>query len=425
MTHDHFNVKLQCATALDANDSLALFRERFHLPTSNGIKKTYLCGQSLGLQPKLAAKLLNEELQKWQTHAVEGHFTGDRAWLSYHELLTPYLAELCGGLAEEVVAMNSLTVNLHLMLISFYRPTSSRFKVLIEASAFPSDRYAIVSQIRLHGHDPATALIEIAPRNGEDAVRTEDIAELLNREGASIATVMLPGVQYLTGQVLDMQAIAQVAHLNGCTVGFDLAHAIGNVPLTLHDWNVDYAVWCSYKYLNSGPGSIAGCFVHQRHAREDLPRLTGWWGHDKESRFDMPEHFSPIAGAQGWQLSNPPIFACAPLLASLQVFHEAGMAQLRTKSLRLTGYLRFLLQAWMQNKLNIITPTNQDAHGCQLSIRLGTSVSAAKHIHQQLIDKNFMIDWRAPDIIRVAPVPLYNRFDEVWNFAHTLRELLS
>ncbi len=421
-----FTTDQSTALSLDANDPLASFRDEFYIPLDkNGKQQTYLCGQSLGLQPKKAALLINEELKKWQTQAVDGHFEGDRPWFSYHELLTSGLAELTGALPSEVVAMNSLTVNLHLMVISFYRPTPQRFKILIEDSAFPSDRYAVVSQIKLHGYDPATALIAIKPRDGEDIIRTEDIIALLKREGQSIATVMLPGVQYLTGQLFDMKTITHATHGQGCTVGFDLAHAIGNVPLQLHDWNVDYAVWCSYKYLNSGPGSIAGCFVHQRHAKENLPRLAGWWGHDKDSRFDMPLEFSPITGAEGWQLSDPPIFACTPLFASLQVFKEARMNRLREKSLKLTDYLRFLLQTWLATKVIIITPSDDEFHGCQLSLRLNMPVSMAKRIHQQLLDKGIVVDWREPNIIRVAPIPLYNRYIDVWQFAQALRELMQ
>ncbi|HEX2585370.1 MAG TPA: kynureninase [Steroidobacteraceae bacterium] len=423
--NNHFSTERGFATQLDNSDPLALFRKQFHIPVRNGVEQTYLCGHSLGLQPKRTAELINEELTQWQRRAVDGHFEGPRPWLSYHELLTPGLSELTGAQAPEVVAMNSLSVNLHLMLISFYQPTKQRYKIVIEDSAFPSDRYAVTSQIRLHGFDPTAALITIKPRDGEDTIRTEDILSLLQSEGLSIATVMLPGVQYLTGQAFDMKAIAAAAHAQGCSVGFDLAHAIGNIPLHLHDWNVDFAIWCSYKYLNSGPGSIGGCFVHQRHATENLPRLAGWWGHDKASRFEMPAEFSPIAGAEGWQLSNPPIFACTPLLASLDVFRQAGMHQLRDKSLQLTGYLRFLLQSWLGGEISIITPQQNDAHGCQLSLRLNTTVDRARNIHQQLLSREFVTDWREPNIIRIAPVPLYNCYDDVWRVANALREIMQ
>jgi len=422
---NQFSTESSCAAELDSSDPLAPFREQFHLPVHDGRTQTYLCGHSLGLQPKRTAQLINEELAYWQTRGVDGHFEGSRAWLSYHELLAPGLAELTGALNPEVVAMNSLTVNLHLMLTSFYRPTPPRHKILIEHNAFPSDRYAVISQIRLHGFDAATALVTVKPRDGEDTIRTEDIIALLAREGESIATVMLPGVQYLSGEAFDMEAITRAAHAKGCNVGFDLAHAIGNIPLQLHDWNVDFAVWCSYKYLNSGPGAIGGCFVHERHAKESLPRLAGWWGHDKSSRFEMPTEFSPIAGAEGWQLSNPSILACAPLLASLEIFKEAGVQRLREKSLQLTAYLRFLLDAWSSRRITIITPQDDHQHGSQLSLRLRTDVERAREVHRQLLARGFVVDWREPDIIRVAPVPLYNRYRDVWSFAVALREIMQ
>ena len=427
MNNFAFNLEHTTALALDGADPLAAMRAEFHLPcNADGQVQTYLCGHSLGLQPKRTAALINEELLNWQQHAVEGHFHGERPWLSYHELLTNGLAELTGALPLEVVAMNSLSVNLHLLLTSFYRPTPQRYKILIERDAFPSDRYAVASQLRLHGFDPATALIELAPRAGEDALHTEDLLDVLQREGPRIATVLLPGVQYLTGQLLDMQAITRAAHQHGCTVGFDLAHAIGNAPLQLHDWNIDFAVWCSYKYLNSGPGAIGGCFVHERHATQfDLPRLAGWWGHDKASRFAMPHDFKPLPGAEGWQVSNPSILASAPLLASLQVFQQAGLARLRNKSLQLTGYLQFLLQALLAQQVSIITPLDAAARGSQLSLRIHAPLEQALRIHQQLMSQGYICDWRDPDIIRVAPTPLYNRYLDVWNFVQTLRILLT
>lgn len=421
-----FTAEPSVAAALDADDPLASFREQFHLPVRHGKVQTYLCGHSLGLQPRRTQQLIEEELHHWRTDAVEGHFNAPRPWLSYHELLTTGLAALTGSLSTEVVAMNSLTVNLHLMLTSFYRPTSQRFKILIEDSAFPSDRYAAASQIKLHGHDPASALITIPARDGEDTLRTGDIIAVLQREGHNIATVLLPGVQYLTGQCLDIETITRVAHQHGCTVGFDLAHAIGNVPLQLHQWDVDFAVWCSYKYLNSGPGAIGGCFVHERHAHDfSLPRLAGWWGHDKHTRFAMPAEFSAIPGAEGWQLSNPPILACAPLLASLELFEHAGASALRNKSLLLTAYLRYLLQHWLKDRVDIITPPEDEAHGCQLSLRMRVAVDHAREIHRALLESGCVVDWREPDIIRVAPVPLYNRFADVWTFANALREIMQ
>jgi kynureninase len=412
---------LDHATGMDAQDSLATYRSEFHLPVAaNGQPQTYFCGHSLGLQPRRARDYVLEELREWEKHAVEAHFNAVRPWLSYHERLTPGLALLAGALPSEVVAMNSLTVNLHLLLASFYRPTPERYKILIERSAFPSDRYAAVSQIQWHGFDPRTALIEVGPRAGEELVRTEDIEAILQRDGATIAAVMLPGVQYLTGQCFDMAEIVRLAHRQGCLVGFDLAHAIGNVPLALHDWNADFAVWCSYKYLNSGPGAIGGAFVHERHHAATLPRLAGWWGHDKASRFAMPEQFNPIRGAEAWQLSNPPILAAAPLLSSLELFTRAGMPALRDKSLRLTAYLEQLLRERASQQVTILTPQDSAARGAQLSLRLNMTREQAKHVHAQLAARDFICDWREPDVLRVTPAPFYNTYKEVWMLVDTL-----
>lgn len=414
------------ALALDQADPLAAYRSQFHIPqTTNGNKVLYFCGHSLGLQPKNTAALVQQELQHWQQNAVEGHFTGARPWLSYHEQLTEGLAELCGALPIEVAAMNSLTVNLHLLLISFYKPTPKRHKIVIEANAFSSDRYAVSSQLTLHGYDPETSLIELKPRVGEDVLRTEDILSLIEREGHAISALVLPGVQYLTGQYLDIPRITQAAHQQGCVIGFDLAHAIGNVPLQLHEWNVDFAVWCGYKYLNSGPGAIGGMFVHERHAqRPELPRLAGWWGHDKQTRFTMPHDFSPLLGAEGWQLSNPPILACAPLISSLEIFHSARLSKLRAKSVQLTEFLYGLLTAHCP-KVSVITPSDPSQRGCQLSLRLAMSPSKAKRIYEDLALQGIMCDWREPDIIRVAPTPLYNTYFEVFTFVATLQSMLK
>jgi kynureninase len=414
------------AALLDADDRLAPLRAEFHIPRRpDGSSAVYLCGHSLGLAPKDAARIVNEELAAWAQLGVDGHFDSARPWLPYHEQFSGSLARLAGALPDEVVAMNSLTVNLHLMLTSFYRPTARRHKILIEKQAFPSDRYALASQIQQHGFDPNSSLLECTPRPGQATIRTQDICELIEREGAQIATVMLPGVQYLSGECFDMQAIAACALRQGCRVGFDLAHAIGNVPLSLHDWNADFAVWCSYKYLNGAPGAIGGCFVHERHARDaDLPRHAGWWGHDKATRFAMPETFSPLPGAQGWQLSNPPILAAAPLLASLQLFDRAGMDSLRRKSIALTGYLESLLQG-LRDSLTIVTPSNPDARGSQLSLRLHRSATEARQIHNALTQRGFICDWREPDVIRVAPVPMYNTFTEVWDFVAALEHILA
>ena len=411
----------------DSRDELAAFRESFHLPLGkDGSPSIYFCGHSLGLAPRRTAQVLNEELDAWAQLGVEGHFDSPRPWLSYHERLAPGLARLTGALESEVVAMNSLTANLHFMLTSFYRPTPERARILIEKSAFPSDRYAVASQIAQRGFDPDTHLLEVAPRPGEAHLRDEDVCDLIEREGHSIATVLLPGVQYLSGQCLDMATITECARRQGVAVGFDLAHAIGNMPLQLHDWNADFAVWCSYKYLNSGPGAIGGAFVHQRHGREfDLPRFAGWWGHDKATRFDMPDEFRPLPGAEGWQLSNPSIFAAAPLLASLQLFDEAGMARLRAKSIALTGFLSDLLQHTLRESVTVLTPAGPAARGCQLSLRLHRSPAAARSVHRALSTDGYVCDWREPDVIRVAPVPLYNTFTEVWDFVAALTRALE
>lgn len=378
----------------------------------------YLCGHSLGLQPKIVRDYINEELQDWSALGVEGHFNARRPWLSYHETLTAQTARLVGAHPTEVVVMNSLTVNMHLMLVSFYRPTSKRFKILIEADAFPSDRYAAESHLKWHGYDPQEALLTLQPRPGEAAVRPEDIANLLHYEGETIALIWLGGVNYYTGQVFDMAAITDIGHTQGCTVGFDLAHAAGNIVLALHDWDVDCAVWCSYKYLNAGPGAAAGCFVHERYAnRSDLPRLAGWWGHNKDTRFQMPDDFDPISGAEGWQISNPPIFQLAALRASMNIFDRAGMANLRAKSERLTGYLEYLIHDRALPDITLITPDNPTQRGAQLSLQIKHHGRA---LHQRLTDSHIICDWREPDVIRVAPVPLYNTFLDVFTFVNAL-----
>jgi kynureninase len=413
------------ALALDAQDPLAPWREQFHVPAKpDGTPCIYLCGHSLGLMPRAVRARVNEELDAWQAHGVEGHFTGARPWVNYHEQLRPGLAVLTGALPIEVVAMNSLTVNLHLLLVSFYRPTPERYKILIEQGAFPSDRYAAVAHLRWHGFDPATALIEVAPRPGETLLRDEDLLEHIDREGQAIALVLLPGTQYLTGQVLDLAPLIERAHARGAMVGLDLAHTIGNLPLQLHALNTDFAVWCSYKYLNGGPGALAGCFVHERHAQASLPRLAGWWGHDSASRFAMPNEFQSLPGAEGWQVSNPPILSSAPLLASLEVFASAGIERLRDKSVALTGFLERLLRP-LEPALEIITGAAPASRGCQLSIRLHRPPAEARRVQLQLGDRGIVCDWREPDVVRIAPVPLYNSFADVWDFVATLRLLLE
>ncbi|RMD90026.1 MAG: kynureninase [Calditrichaeota bacterium] len=418
-----YKIEKSFAEELDANDPLAKFRELFYIPEFNGKSCIYFCGNSLGLQPRHAREYILQELQDWAELGVEAHFKARTPWLNYHEFLTEQTARLVGALPSEVVVMNTLTVNLHLMLVSFYRPTAKRHKILIEARAFPSDRYAVVSHIRFHGLEPEQTLIEVQPQPGEFTIRTESLLEIIEREGEQIALILLGGVNYYTGQAFEMQKITRAGHEKGCLVGFDLAHAVGNLELNLHDWGVDFAVWCSYKYLNGGPGCVAGCFVHERHAHNfDVPRFAGWWGHDKRTRFTMPPDFKPIPGAEGWQLSNPPILSMAPLRSSMQIFDQAGMAKLRQKSKLLTGYLEFLLNSHKNSNFKIITPPEPEERGCQLSIQVK---KGGKDLHKKLIKNHFICDWREPDVIRVAPVPLYNRFIEVFQFAEFFKKQVA
>ena len=426
MTGPSFQAGEDFAIALDARDPLAHFRERFCLPkTKGGEDCIYLCGHSLGLQPKTANAYLQQGMRDWAQLGVEGHFHGKNPWMPYHRLLTQQTAALVGALPTEVVVMNSLTVNLHLMMASFYRPTKERYKILVERGAFPSDQYAVKSQIHFHGFDPATALLELTPRDGESCMRDEDIESLIEREGASIALILLGGVNYVTGQVFDMAGITKAGQRKGCVVGFDLAHAAGNIPLRLHDWGPDFAVWCSYKYLNGGPGCVAGCFVHERHARAwELPRFAGWWGHDEKTRFQMGPDFQPMAGAEGWQLSNPPILALAPLRASMEVFSEAGLDHLRDKSVSLTGYMEFLLAQHASPKLkfSIITPREPERRGAQLSVRV---TGKGRELCDRLAAAGVIGDWREPDTFRVAAVPLYNSYQDVYRFVQRFSVALS
>ncbi len=404
------------ALAMDERDPVREFRKRFLFPKPvGGHECVYLCGHSLGLQPKTAAAYLEQELKDWADLGVEGHFQAKNPWMPYHRLLTSQTAELVGAKPLEVVAMNSLTINLHLMMISFYRPTKTKHKIVIERGAFPSDQYAVKSQISFHGFEPATSLIELTPRPGEVGVRDEDVDLLLDREGDGIALVMIGGVNYASGQAFDMARITRMAHRKGCVVGFDLAHAAGNLQLKLHEWGPDFAVWCSYKYLNGGPGCIAGCFVHERHARApNLPRFTGWWGHDESTRFEMGPTFQPMPGADGWQLSNPSIMSLAPLRASMEVFHEAGMDRLRAKSVSLTGYLEFLLNCNASQNFSIVTPSEKERRGAQLSIRIPQK---GRSFCEKMTSEGVFGDWREPDTFRVAPVPLYNSYQDVFRFA--------
>jgi len=404
------------AIAMDERDPLGSYRRRFCFPkTASGQDCVYLCGHSLGLQPNSVREYIQDELKDWAQLGVEAHFRGRNPWMPYHRLLTEQTAKLVGAQPIEVVVMNSLTVNLHLMMVSFYRPSAKRFKIVIERGAFPSDQYAVKSQIRFHGLDPEVSLIELTPRAGESCLRDEDIESLIEREGNSIALIMLGGVNYSTGQAFDVARITQVGRARGCIVGFDLAHAAGNLPLKLHEWGPDFAVWCSYKYLNGGPGCGAGCFVHERHATAwDLPRFAGWWGHDENIRFEMGPDFQPIAGAEGWQLSNPSILSLAALRASMDIFHEVGMERLRAKSVSLTGYLEFLLEQHASDRFSIITPRESERRGAQLSIRVARNGRA---LCEHLTQAGIVGDWREPDTFRVAPVPLYNSYHDVYRFA--------
>ncbi|MGB0929992.1 MAG: kynureninase [Chitinophagales bacterium] len=419
-----FQNTLSFAQKMDENDPLKSFRQKFHLPIQkSGEPFIYLCGNSLGLQPKSTRAAIEQELKDWENHGVEGHFHAKTPWLPYHEFLTEAIAEVVGAKPIEVVVMNTLSVNLHLMMVSFYRPTAKRHKILIEFDAFPSDKYAVASQIKFHGFDPAESLIELKAREGEECIRMEDIEAVIEAEGEEIALIMIGNTNYYTGQFFDMKRIAALGHAKGCKVGFDCAHGAGNVDLNLHESGVDFAVWCSYKYINSGPGSLGGCFVHERHAHDKtLPRFEGWWGHNKETRFGMRDGFDPIPGVEAWQLSNPPILSMAAIKASLEVFMEAGMENLRAKTVKLTGYLEFLIDEMNEIRIKIITPRDSKQRGCQLSIQVQ---DADKTLFNQITKAGVIADWREPDVIRVAPVPLYNSFEDVYRFVEILKEELK
>jgi kynureninase len=416
---------LAFAQSLDAQDPLRHFRDQFYIPQHNSQPVVYFTGNSLGLQPKGARAAVEQELKDWAGLGVEGHFQGKNPWYSYHERLTDSSARLVGALPHEVVVMNNLTTNLHLMLVSFYRPAGKRVKLLMEAGAFPSDQYALESQARLHGLNPEEVIIEIAPREGEVTLRTEDITKAIREAGEELALVMMGGVNYYTGQAFEMGEITAAAHGVGAKAGFDLAHAAGNLALKLHEWGPDFAVWCTYKYLNSGPGGTAGVFVHERHAdNPDLLRFAGWWGHDKEVRFQMKKGFKPMRGAEGWQLANAQIFPMALHRAALDLFDEAGIENLRAKSEQLTGYLEWLLDELNQlhpgrEPFRILTPRDPQQRGCQLSL---VARENGRALFDQLTASGVIADWREPDVIRVAPVPLYNTFEDVWRFVNILRE---
>ena len=426
-----FKNTAEFAASMDKNDPLISFADEFYFPIMDGKKVIYLTGNSLGLQPKSTQDYVLSELEDWATYGVEGHFHGRNPWYSYQEILTDQLATLLGALPVEVVAMNSLTTNLHLLMVSFYRPTASRNKIICEYDAFPSDLYAVQSQAAYHGFDPDKTVVMLKAREGEYLLRTEDIISAIEKEGASLATVMLGAVNYYTGQFLDLKRIADAAHKVGATVGFNLAHATGNVMLKLHDWDVDYACFCSYKYLNAGPGGVSGIFIHEKFADDKtIPRFAGWWGNDPETRFTIPRTFVPARGARSWQLSNAPVLPMAALKASLDIFEDAGFDELRKKSVQLTSYLQFVLEEVNKNyksasgkdALKIITPSSPEERGCQISIIINEN---GKEVHRKLTDNGVIVDWREPDVIRAAPVPLYNSFSDVFEFGKQLADALQ
>ena len=414
---------LAFAKECDANDPLAHFREEFLFPKDqNGNPLIYLCGNSLGLQPKRTKSYIEQELKDWAAYGVEGHTDATHPWLPYHEFLTENMASLVGAKPSEVVVMNTLTTNLHLLMVSFYQPTKTKYKIVVESDAFPSDKYAVESQLQFHGFDPAEGLLLWKPREGEELCRFEDLEAIMEEQGDEIALLMIGSTNYYSGQHFPLQKITELGHKHGCLVGFDLAHGAGNIAPNLHETGADFAVWCSYKYLNSGPGSLGALFVHERHAHNPkLKRFAGWWGHNKQTRFNMRHDFDVLPGAEGWQLSNPPILSMAAIRASLSVFIEAGFENLRKKSRRLTGYLEFLIDDLNDSRIHIITPRNPEERGCQLSIQVK---SADKAMHTQLTEAGVISDWREPDVIRVAPTPLYNSFEDVYEFVQRLKSIL-
>ncbi len=414
---------LEFARRMDAEDPLRHFRSRFLFPKHNGTDVRYFCGNSLGLQPASVQAHLQQELDDWAQFGVEAHFQGANPWFSYHKMFAEPLAHVVGGLPHEVVAMNSLTVNLHLLMVSFYRPTAQRWKIICEAGAFPSDQYALESQVRSHGLRPEDSIVELVPREGEYTLRTEDILQTIAEHADSLALVMMPGVQYYTGQVFDMEAIAAEAHAAGAYVGFDLAHAAGNIEMQLHNWDVDFAAWCSYKYLNSGPGGVSGVFVHERHGdKPELPRFAGWWGNDESERFLMRKGFRPARGAEGWQISNAPVLSMAAHKASIEIFEEAGMPAIARKRDVLTGFLEAAIdEASAYNGsdgFRIITPRNTAERGCQLSLLTGSN---GRELFNTLTKRGIIVDWREPNVIRVAPAPLYNSFEDAWYLGQALQ----
>ena len=419
-----FKTDLEYAIQQDLHDELSDYREQFHIPKDKkGNDWLYFTGNSLGLQPKSTKAYIDQELEDWANLGVEGHFKAKNPWITYHEFLTESMAKIVGAKNIEVVIMNTLTTNLHLLMVSFYQPTRTKYKILIESDAFPSDKYAVESQLKFHGYDAHEDLILWKPRKGEELLRIVDLESILNEQGDEIALLLIGGVNYYTGQNLNLKRIAELGHSKGCMVGIDLAHGAGNIKPELHNSGVDFASWCTYKYLNSGPGSLAGLFVHEKHAyNKNLHRFSGWWNHNKETRFNMRQPFDVIPGAEGWQLSNPPILSMAAIKSSLDMFNEVGMDALREKSIKLTGYFEFLINDLNNDKIKIITPSNPEERGCQLSIQVK---DADKSLHQKLSDANIITDWREPDVIRCAPTPLYNTFEDVYRMVEKLKEILN
>ncbi len=415
------------AKELDEKDSLKEFRNSFFIPQHQGKDCIYFTGNSLGLQPKTTGKYVQQELDDWAKLGVEGHFQAKNPWMPYHEIFPKQLSKIVGCKEKEVVVMNSLTVNLHLLMVSFYRPSKQRYKIICEAKAFPSDQYAFETQAKYHGFNPSDAVIEVSPREGEYTIRTEDILSTIKQHGDSVAVVLFGGVNYYTGQLFDMKIITDAAHAVGAYAGFDLAHAAGNAELHLHDWNVDFACWCSYKYLNSGPGGVAGAYIHEKHVtNKDLPRFAGWWGYKKDTRFKMEKGFDPIPTAEGWQLSNAPILSMAAHKASLDIFDEAGIDNLHAKRKQLAAYLHFVINdinsRQTEKLIEVITPANENERGCQVSMLM---LKKGKEIFNELTNQGVIADWREPNVIRVAPVPLYNSFEDIWRFGEIVRTTIS
>jgi kynureninase len=417
------------ALQLDEQDNLAVYRNQFHIPVINGKETIYFTGNSLGLQPKTTKEYINKELEDWENWGVEGHFNAKNPWFGYHEMFAKPIAKIVGALPKEVVVMNNLTVNLNLLMVSFYRPTKERYKIICESKAFPSDQYALEMQIKCAGFNPDEALIEIEPRDGERTINNEDIINAIQDAGESLACVMIGGINYFTGQVFDMKSITDVAHKVGANCGFDLAHAAGNIELKLHEWDVDFACWCSYKYLNSGPGGVSGVFINERHCdNTELPRFAGWWGQEKETRFLMEKGFKPMKSAEAWQMSNAPILTMAAHKAAIDIFDEVGMDKLLIKQRMLSGYLEFIIDdinsslSYKNKSLEIITPKNWNERGCQISV---IAHGYGKSLFEKLMKEGVIVDWREPNVIRMAPTPLYNSFLDVYNFGQILTKAIT